>query len=144
MVTLAVVAVLLGVGVPAFQALVKDNRLTTAASAMIDALNLARSEAIKRGANVSVQPLDGIAWASGVAVVVALGAENVRVTEFSANSPMTFDPVAATYTYRRTGQLLIPIEQTITLCDDRTKETGRQITIEATGSARSALYLGCT
>jgi len=54
MVTLAVAAIVLTVGVPSFQTLIKNNRLTTAANALVASLNLARSEAIKRGVRVTV------------------------------------------------------------------------------------------
>jgi len=53
MVTVSVAAVLLAVGVPSFQTTVKNNRLTAAANSLVGALNLARSEAIKRGVFVT-------------------------------------------------------------------------------------------
>lgn len=59
MITLAVVAILLTVGIPSFQAIFQSNRLATQANEMIGAINLARSEAIKRGANVTVTPSAG-------------------------------------------------------------------------------------
>lgn len=55
MITLVVMAILLTVGIPSFQAIFQNNRLATQANEMIGAINLARSEAIKRGVNVSVR-----------------------------------------------------------------------------------------
>ena len=54
MVTIAVAAILLGIAVPSFQDLVIRNRLATKANELITALNLARSEAVKRGIWVTV------------------------------------------------------------------------------------------
>jgi len=54
MVTVAVAAILLTVGVPSFRDTVENNRLTAAANELVSALNLARSEAIKRGVRVTV------------------------------------------------------------------------------------------
>ncbi len=53
-VILAVAVVLLTLAVPGFQALIQNNRLATQANEFITALNLARSEAIKRGIRVTV------------------------------------------------------------------------------------------
>lgn len=54
MVTIAVAAVLLAVAVPSFRHLIISNRLTTAANDVITSVTLARSEAIKRNANVDL------------------------------------------------------------------------------------------
>jgi type IV fimbrial biogenesis protein FimT len=54
MVTVAVAAILLFVGVPTFQETINNNRLTSNANALLAALNLARSEAIKRNVRVTL------------------------------------------------------------------------------------------
>lgn len=54
MVTVAVSAIVLSVAVPGFQDLIRNNRLATQANQLVTALNLARSEAIKRGVRVTV------------------------------------------------------------------------------------------
>lgn len=58
MVTVAVVAILLGLAVPNLGTAIQNNRATTQANALLAALNLARSEAVKRGTLVSVCPLE--------------------------------------------------------------------------------------
>ncbi|WP_267897413.1 GspH/FimT family pseudopilin [Dyella solisilvae] len=52
MITVAVAATLTAMAVPAFSNMINANRLTTAANAMIGALNTARMEAIKRNGSV--------------------------------------------------------------------------------------------
>lgn len=54
MVTVAVAAILMSVGVPSFQQLIQSNRVTTQTNEFVAALNLARSEAIKRGSRITV------------------------------------------------------------------------------------------
>ena len=54
MVTLVVVAVILGFGLPSFQQLVQRNRMTSTANDLLAALNVARSEAVKRATPVSL------------------------------------------------------------------------------------------
>ena len=54
LVTIAIAAILLTVGVPSMVATVQNNRMTTAINDFVSDLNLARSEAIKRGSRVSL------------------------------------------------------------------------------------------
>lgn len=52
--TLTVAGILISLAVPSFSELMKNNRLITQANDFVTALNLARSEAIKRGSRVTV------------------------------------------------------------------------------------------
>jgi type IV fimbrial biogenesis protein FimT len=54
LITLSIAAILVTLGVPGFQDLIRNNRAATQSNELLTALNLARSEAIKRGARVSV------------------------------------------------------------------------------------------
>jgi Tfp pilus assembly protein FimT len=54
MVTLVVVGIILGFGLPGFQQLVQNNRMTSTANDLLAALNVARSEAVKRATPVSI------------------------------------------------------------------------------------------
>lgn len=54
MATLCVIGLLMGVGVPAYESLVEDNRLVTNVNELVAAIHYARSEAIKRGAPVRI------------------------------------------------------------------------------------------
>lgn len=54
MVTLSVAAILLTIAVPSFKDFMQNNRLVTQTNDFITALNLARSEAVKRGTQVTV------------------------------------------------------------------------------------------
>lgn len=51
MVAITILAILLAVAVPSFQDMIQKNRVRTAAADLSDSLNLARSEAIKRGSS---------------------------------------------------------------------------------------------
>jgi len=54
MVGITVLALLLAVGVPSFTNLIRNNRLATQTNEIVTALNMARSEALKRGLPVSL------------------------------------------------------------------------------------------
>lgn len=49
MVTIAILAVLLGVGVPSFRSMIESSRLSAVSNDLLTGLQFARSEAIKRG-----------------------------------------------------------------------------------------------
>lgn len=66
MVTIAVLAIALSIAVPGFTDLLRHNRAQTNASGLVNALSLARSEAVKRGALVHASSLDGSTnWHNG-------------------------------------------------------------------------------
>ncbi|MEJ2347257.1 MAG: GspH/FimT family pseudopilin [Gammaproteobacteria bacterium] len=54
LVAMAVFAILVTVGVPAMKSFMRDNRLASQTNELVGALNAARSEAVRRGANVTV------------------------------------------------------------------------------------------
>lgn len=65
LVAIAVLAILLGVGVPGFFEIIANNRVTTQTNELVSALNYARSEAVKRGDAVSVcSSIDGASCAA--------------------------------------------------------------------------------
>lgn len=57
MVALAVLGVLVGLGVPSFANIVRANQIAAQSTSLMQALTLARSEAMKRGLRVSVCPI---------------------------------------------------------------------------------------
>lgn len=64
MVTLAVLAIIIGIAVPSFNAMTQRNRLTTAANEIVGALQTARMEAVRRNRSIRVCPTtDGSACA---------------------------------------------------------------------------------
>ncbi len=83
MVVVAIVAILATLAAPSFSEMLRRNRLSTAASALQVSLNLARSEAVKRGADARVTVAANTAaggWTNGWTVFVdGTGTANVGV-----------------------------------------------------------------
>ena len=115
MITLAIAAILLTVGVPSFQEMMRNNRAATQANEILTALNFARSEAVKRGQNVLLCPstnqttCSGENWAVGWLVFADLNnngtanaGEVLRVWEPLSGTPTFTGP--ATMGYRPTGE----------------------------------------
>ena len=84
MVALVILAVLLGIGVPSFNALTESSRIRSVTHDLKTAVQLARSEAISRRelaaacrSNVAQNACSfGVDWSAGWLVVVASGAGN--------------------------------------------------------------------
>jgi type IV fimbrial biogenesis protein FimT len=67
--TVAVMAVVITIGLPSFQSVIVSTRLSTYTNDMVGALNLARSEAVKRNKNVAIAS-DAAGWQNGWTVFV--------------------------------------------------------------------------
>lgn len=70
-VTIAIGAIVLTMGVPSFQNVILNNRLVTQTNTLVSALTFARTEAIKNGTNTTICPISdtdgacGTNWAKG-------------------------------------------------------------------------------
>lgn len=65
LIAIAILAVLLGVGVPGFQETIRTNRVASITNDVVAALQIARSEAVRRGENVTVCSSNDQATCSG-------------------------------------------------------------------------------
>lgn len=159
MITLVIAAILLSIAVPSFRDFLQNNRLTTVTNEFIAAANLARSEAIKRGRNatmcvssdsMSASPgcTDSSNWALGWLVWVDMNGngllnagEEVRTYDSLANTGLTFvSDGPSAFSYDATGA--VDNQPTLTVCDDRPAETGRQISVTATGRVETNRAFG--
>ncbi|MDC0010368.1 GspH/FimT family pseudopilin [Porticoccaceae bacterium] len=65
LVTVSITAILLAVGVPSYVTFIDNNRVTSQANDLLYSFNMARSEAIKRGAEVRLVSVAGSDWSDG-------------------------------------------------------------------------------
>ncbi len=141
MITLAIAAILMGVAAPSFNDMLQNNRISTQANQFIAAMNLARSEAIKRGVNIDVtatSPSGTNEWGGGWSVAVNGGATLKVFPAFQGSSVMDSVNDIDTFQYQPTGRA----NQTDTyrLCDGRSGETGREISLSTTGRVSVSDY----
>ena len=105
MTTLVILGILVTIAIPSFNDLIVGTRIKGAASDIYGALTFARSEAIKRNANVTVSPLGG-QWVNGwqvmagATVLATHGALNNLKVECPSGTACT-----QTFTYARNGRL---------------------------------------
>ena len=93
LIVVAIVGVLAALGLPNLRTLILKTRLKTASSDMHSSLTLARSEAVKRNATVTVTPVNTADWSQGWTVV----AGGVVVSKQDAYTSVSFTPKNAAY-----------------------------------------------
>lgn len=154
LVTIAIAAVIMGIAVPGFMTAIKNNRLTATVNDFVAALNIARSEAVKRGYRVSVCVSSdgatcaaaGVSWDQGWLVFADANnnntfdaAEAPPLKVFAGVSGRQITIVGSTVvqsrvTYSQTGQGVIPVgAKVIKFCDDRMGNFGKTITFNTLG-----------
>jgi len=153
-VTLVVVGILMTVAVPQMRTILQDNRLASHSNDLIADLSFARSEAVKRAANVGICPTtsgtncEGISWNTGrIVYSINNGVRTVlRYREALTTNTLTSATVPATLEFNSRGiPLGLPAAATFSLCDSRGSAKGRSIAISAGGQAtvRSTPPSGC-
>ena len=158
MITVAVLAILLGIGVPSFQAIIRQNRLSAHTNELLSAAAIARSEAVKRGSPVTMCPAEGDAclgddeWSNGWIVFVDENGDpgevdggDIIIQRWSASSA---DQVAITnddtlfITYLGSGATdLADAETVFTVAPERNctdPDGARAVTVTRVGRAGSA------
>ncbi len=155
--TVAILAILLTTGVPGLRTFLLDNRLTAMNNRLVLSVNLARSEAGKRGIPVTIAALDpsdsGNEWGKGWQVftdpnengVLDAGEELLRVID-DLDDEMVLDSVddASLLRYRPIGMLDVsPQSRSFLVCDQRSGETGYLVAIGPTGRPSSS-HSGCS
>ena len=109
MVVVAILSIVAAIGLPSFNGLIRDYRLRTAAEGLVNGLQLARTEAIRRNTNVSFTLNGGGAWTAAVvnpattiqtrAAYESGGSVQIVTDNSNANTAMTFNTL---------GQLMNP------------------------------------
>jgi len=155
LVVLAVSSILLTMGVPSFRAVVLDSRLVSETNQFVSAVNLARSAAVQyqRDAvictssnfDAAVPTCSGATdWTDGWIVWVdkdrdaATDADEIIAVREPLSDTTAFDSGATDrFSYDSRGFGLSGAD-TLTVCDSRQNETGRQVRVNAIGRTNVA------
>jgi type IV fimbrial biogenesis protein FimT len=103
MVVITIAAIMLGIGVPSFRQFTATQRVKSAAFDFAAALLLARSEAVKRNASVTLSQATG-GWANGWTVTA--GADTVGNQQATSSVTITPNPDTTTsIAYQSNGRV---------------------------------------
>ncbi len=145
-VTLAIAAILMAVAAPNFSNMLQDNRITAHANQFIAALTYARSEAVKRSAAIDVVATNATGsdeWGGGWRVTVNGGADLKIFSALEGTSTLDSDRNFSAFQYLPNGRA--SVTDTFTLCDGRSGEAGRRLTITTSGRiAITNVSLNCS
>ncbi len=153
MMVVALAGILAATAIPSYQNMIKNNCMTTKTNSLITSLQFARSEAVLRKQDVTIatSKSSGDAdyatneWGPGwtISTVVTGVTTTIRVVELSCDST-TFDETSGkgSFTYDASGYTNESGE--FDVCDDRTGETGKQVSINDLGRPHTdTKFIGC-
>jgi type IV fimbrial biogenesis protein FimT len=153
MVTLAVLAIVVSLAVPSFDNLLKDNRQASRANELVAALNLGRSEAVKRARSVtlcastdgtSCAADDGADWGRGWLLFVDANSDGQRQASGDEERLRIQVPFGKHIGVRSSGfqhadhlrynaRGITDDDGSFVLCDDRGRGRARAINVSRTG-----------
>ena len=138
MVVIAIAGILVSMAAPSFTAMTKNSRMRSEANALIGAFAYARTEAVRRGNQVHIGAQGGgggvVVWVDqtgGTANSWDAG-EELRLWEPIHNS-MAINSAGNINFFTFNGTGVVNTADVLTICDDRTGETGRTITLLVSG-----------
>jgi len=138
MVVIAIAGILVSIAAPSFVEMTKDSRMRSEANALLGAFAYARTEAIKRGNSVHLGlggADDGfMVWidAAGGTANSRDAGEELRIWE-PLHDTMSINSGGSNAFFIFTGTGVVSPNDTLTLCDNRTAETGRSLTVLVSG-----------
>lgn len=139
--TLVIAGIVMTLAVPAFTETIRSNRLTAQSNDLVTAINLARTEAVKRRSDVTVCPstdqatCSGSNWHGGWLVLDDGSGDVIQVFP-SMKGATTVSASTNAVRYSQRGFLQDGAPVTLRLCAE-TGKTGRQINITGTGRPAS-------
>lgn len=107
MLAVAILVILLGIAVPAYQSAVADQKVRAAASTLHSALLLARAEAIKLNQTVTLRPAATENWTQGWLITNPASPANdaAALHRDRLDSAVTVTSAAASLAFRASGRL---------------------------------------
>ncbi len=161
MAAIAIAAIVLTIAIPSFIETVKNNRLTVVANDFVTTVNIARSESVKRGQRVTIcKSSDGATciasgdWSQGwivfnnpnnnAAVDGGSGEAIIRLhSAFQQGITIIGSTVALASRFSYLPNGTISNVGSISICDDRVGNFGKNIIFVTTGRARTTSGNAC-
>lgn len=143
-VTISIMAILLAIGLPSMRSFIVSNRLTSQANTLVSALNLARSEAIKRNIQVAIVANTSCNWSNGWSIFADTNSDgsfnddeelqrNTAISGMTINSTNNFKN---NIIYRPDGRITNFVGDHIDVCAAISDTGYRRIIVTGTGRVR--------
>lgn len=132
MITVVIMAILMAIAVPSFQSIIAGQRIKSATYDMFSTLTFARSEAIKRNADVTVAQASG-GWQNGWTVTVGTS----TLSQQEAPRGVAIAASATSVTYRKDGRITTGAQTFAITSSVSVSVSGRCVTTEVSGLPRS-------
>ncbi|WP_079203208.1 GspH/FimT family pseudopilin [Pseudomonas sp. CC6-YY-74] len=127
MITIALLAIVIGIAIPNFTGLIRNNQLEAQTQSLNSLLQFARSEAVVRRTSILVTNNNNV-W------TISLGGQPIRQETFNtAQATITTVPSPVALTYFANGSATA---LNVMVCRDAKPETAYQITVQPSGSTR--------
>ena len=101
MVVVSIIAILAAIAIPSFQSLIRNQRVKSSSYELFTSLMVARSEAIKRNADITVTPITAGSWQDGWQI----SAGTTAIKNQEALKGIAVSSAPTSLTYKRTGRL---------------------------------------
>ena len=133
MVVVALAAIMASLAAPSFKSFVSAQRIKTAASDFVMTAIFARSEAIKRNADVTIAPATAgvTGWKAGWTVEVG----GTQISQQQAYTGVTFSGPSSVITYNGTGRLSATVT---TMTITGTDGSARCVAFDLSGMPKSS------
>ena len=96
MITVAVMGILASIAFPNFIELIRDQQTTSQANILLGSIQTARSEAVKRAANVTMAPASGTNWSTGWCIYTGADCKDANILrQHEASASIVSGPGAA-------------------------------------------------
>lgn len=130
MIAIALIGIAVGIAIPNFARLVRNNQIEAQAQTLNSLLQFARSEAVVRRAPVTVSNVGNV-W------TIATSSQTLRQETFdTAQATIATSPSPINLTYSSNGASSSAGETRITICRDNNPTFGYLLTVDRSGSSR--------
>jgi type IV fimbrial biogenesis protein FimT len=135
---IAIVGVIAAIAIPSMSGLLATQAVRSASYDLTADLTYARSEAIARGTNVSINGSAGTDFKGGWTITEAAGGTTLR-TQASRDSRIVFTASGSTFTFDRTGRVTVgaPAQWTIVPTGTSQDHQKRCIKLDPSGRPRT-------
>ena len=133
-VVIAVLAIITAFAIPSFQNLQKDSAISAATIDLVADLKQMRSEAVTRKTTLTFTPAAAGNWAAGWTVADSGGTQFIVRKRDAGKVTAVMSPNTVTsISINRDGTVQGWVAMSLKICDDRSNETGRQLSISRIG-----------